>query len=206
MIQATSFKPQIIFILCFIAILFCGCEKGKKLNNSTITEKTATNLIDSKSLDNKNEISGREDALYSYDKTVRLLKQQVGEEINFRKDVKFTYSIAMHTDSFFIVSYKPPTYKGNIFDADISTRSWQAVKNEIIDLYERIQFAGVDCDVSYLRERYEINESIPILNFHTSSFRFLSELAKLGDKISAVDANASLLLIDSDGFNKSSGP
>jgi len=34
----------------------------------------------------------------------------------------------------------------------------------------------------------------------------LSELAKLGDKISAVDANASLLLIDSDGFNKSSGP
>jgi len=194
-------ERYIIFILLLFLFLFNACKKeiASETKESSNSEVRTTNSFTDKNIGVGEDLE-REVNLYSYDKTVEILKQKVRGPIDFKDDLVFTYSIAMHTDSFFMVSYKPATYNGDMFARDISTAEWQNVKLEIIELYESIQFKGLNCDMSYLRPRYEISETMPILNFHTSSFNFVRELDKLGDKISYIDVNAGQLLLNSGGY------
>jgi len=189
-----SANTAIISIL--FLLLFNACKKKVVVKESKNFEIMTSNSFADKITDNKKEDFVREVTLYSYDKTVNKLKQRIAGPIDFKEDLVFIYSIAMHTDSFFIVSYQPPFYEGDIFDADISTNKWQVVKTEVVELYESIQFEGVNCDMSYLRPSYEISENIPILNFHTSSFKFLKELDKMDKKIRSIDVSADQLLLN----------
>lgn len=191
------------FILCLIVLFFSACEKKTDVKESIILKNKMIDSITEKNLDDESEIVEREALLYSYDKTVKMLKQRDRGAFDFKKDLKLTYSIAMHTDSFFMVTYQPPNYRGDLFGVDISTPDWQAVKNEIIDLYERAQFPGIECNISYFRERYEVGKTIPILNFHASSYKFFNQLIKLENKVRFIDVNAAQLLLDA-GANKQS--
>lgn len=189
---------NLLTLLFLSLILFSSCEKDFVKENVISTANLKEGIKDPN--------------LYDLGYVKKMIKQDIGSEgyLDYRKDLKLLYSIAMYTDSTFTIGYQPRGFenlKEKIHKIDFKSKPWVQVKNEIIDI---VTNKAIPCEVvgpftptPSIERYFEPVEGLPYVYFHNTAFEVLEQIAKMEGKVSSISVSQESLYYDDDVLGKS---